>query len=414
MEKKNLFWMNYSINLANNLNGQSLKVGAVLVDSNNRLWCSTISSVDNKSNWCIDLIKQMDIQGHKGLYTLYLTISTLSSNKKFDLNILLKHIAIDKIYLGVPDPDLDFYSKDDPIISLSKIYRYPDYLQQEIIKQNKQIYDNSNQSIKLNLYYSEKRISKLVMDGLAKYKLDVTKSELNKNKNADNLKQLIAKKYNLEISSVSVLIDKILSEAFNEKYAKYDYADDARSANILWRSNFILVCNKLGCADIRAMQIINVGVGSGNEARQLFKGCEKLTFVDIAKGGLEKVKKDYPQSKILALNAEKLAGLQSDSYDMYISLRTFNSSFFNIKKSVREAYRVIKNSGNIIISVANGFLYTGKKSIIPGLIIPGTEFVDIYRGLDETKEIYREMQLLNMKQIEMLPTNTEIYIFAKK
>lgn len=103
MEKKNLFWMNYSINLANNLNGQSLKVGAVLVDSNNRLCCSTISSADNKSNWCIDLIKQMDIQGHKGLYTLYLTISTLSSNKKFDLNILLKHIAIDRIYLGVPD-----------------------------------------------------------------------------------------------------------------------------------------------------------------------------------------------------------------------------------------------------------------------------------------------------------------------
>lgn len=99
-------------------------------------------------------------------------------------------------------------------------------------------------------------------------------------------------------------------------------------------------------------------------------------------------------------------------YDLYVSLRTYNSSFFDIKEALLEAYRVLKYNGVIIISVANGFLYSEQNCIIPGLILPGTEFIDIYRGMDTTKQICTELIHAGFKNIQIFPTNTEIYLSA--
>jgi len=68
----------------------------------------------------------------------------------------------------------------------------------------------------------------------------------------------------------------------------------------------------------------------------------------------------------------------------------------------------------IIISIANGFLYQTEKTIIPGLLIPGTEFVDIYRGISLAKYIQNKMNNLGFMNIKIYPTNEEIYIVANK
>lgn len=98
---------------------------------------------------------------------------------------------------------------------------------------------------------------------------------------------------------------------------------------------------------------------------------------------------------------------------IYISLRTYNSSFFNVKQAISEAYRVLKNGGSIIISITNGFLCPENQYIIPGLIIPGTEFVDIYRGFDMIKKLSTELRNNCFEDIRFFPTNVELFLSAK-
>lgn len=78
------------------------------------------------------------------------------------------------------------------------------------------------------------------------------------------------------------------------------------------------------------------------------------------------------------------------------------------------AYLLIVNIAIIIVSIVNGFLSAEKKRIIPGLIIPGTEFIDIYRGMDTIKLIRKNFMEKGFKDIQIFPTNTEIYLSAIK
>ena len=131
-------------------------------------------------------------------------------------------------------------------------------------------------------------------------------------------------------------------------------------------------------------------------------------------------RKDNPSNEMITtLNLEgvkngnsliEVDNTANEYYDIYISLRTYNSSFFDITKAIIEAKRIMKHGAIIIISVANGFLSSEKKCIIPGLLIPGTEFVDIYRGMEMTRKIKREYLKAGFKNIQLIPTNTEIYI----
>ena len=64
---------------------------------------------------------------------MYLTINSINNNT-FELSKLLAKIQINKIYIGLPDPCLNQYIQNDPILQLNNIYRYPDTLQQKNIK----------------------------------------------------------------------------------------------------------------------------------------------------------------------------------------------------------------------------------------------------------------------------------------
>ena len=175
--------------------------------------------------------------------------------------------------------------------------------------------------------------------------------------------------------------------------------------------NFISICDKIFNGSINNLKVLNVGVGSGTEATILFSNCKDITFVDIAPSGLKKIKDKLPQSKIINSSAESLPFLE-DTYDLYVSLRTYNSSFFEVKKSLSEAYRVLKHNGSIIISIANGFLDSKKNNIISGLIIHGLEFIDIYKGIDMIRDLAREFSNNNFKNINIYTAKEEIYLTA--
>ena len=404
MESIKLELMKETINIA--IKNDNVFVG-VLIANNDKIICS--NKYQNNNDWAeyiLDNLKKLNINE---VEEFYLTINTYK-NGNFCLNKVIQ-IKIHQIYIGLPDPKLNRYLKNDPVLQFQNISRYPENLQKIIISQNYDSFFNSSQSIKNNIYYSEKRISELVKEQLLKYGLNISKLEINNNKTRDKLITLLIDKYNFSINDANYIVSTSLSNAFNKKYALYDYKNDVRSINDTWSDAFYEACKELSC-DLFNDNVIDVGVGSGNEASKLFKNCKYITFVDIAPDGLKRVKNIIPQSKIIVSSAENLKMINNNEYDIYISLRTFNSSFFNIEKTLKEAKRILKAKSKIMISIANGFL-SANSSIIPGLIIPGTEFVDIYKGLDIVKNLVNIMSRLGFENFKLLTTNEEIYLLRK-
>ncbi len=405
MEKIKLELMKETINIA--IKNDDIFVG-VIVANNGKILCS--NKYQNNNDWAECILGGLQKLNINEAEELYLTINTYKDGN-FSLNKIIQKIKIHQIYIGLPDPKLNRYLKNDPVLQFQNINRYPENLQKIIISKNYNSFSNSLQSIKNNIYYSEKRISEFVKEQLSKYGLNISKEEINNNKTTDKLITLLIDKYNYSIKDANYIVNTSLSNAFNKKYALYDYKNDVRSINNHWSDTFFKACKELS-GDLFNENIIDVGVGSGNEASKLFKNCKRITFVDIAPDGLKKIKKIIPQSKIIVSSAENLEMINNNEYDIYISLRTFNSSFFNIEKTLNEAKRILKSNSRIMISIANGFL-SSNSSIIPGLIIPGTDFVDIYKGLDSIKNLINIMSRLGFEKFKLLTTNEEIYLLAK-
>lgn len=292
------------------------------------------------------------------------------------------------------------------------VYRYPNELQLEILKQNEPFFADSKQGIKYSPYYSEHRISNLVIERLQLKGFDVSKEELNKNKQKNALASLLCHKYGIGIRnhlSLSVM-----------QYQRRLTVSMVHIAIRMRLDRLIRVGMKILCLFIR-----NIGkalvyfeyikcwlTGSGYGATVLFANCQRVTYVDIAHTGLEKIKELNPLSRVIVSSADDLSFIRDNSHDLYVSLRTYNSSFFNIKEAISEAHRVLRPNAVIVISVANGFLCPERHCVIPGLIISGTELVDIYRGMDTIKLIYSEFIQAGFDNIQLWPTNTEIYISA--
>ena len=412
MNANSIYWMNYSIEISERATQSNLRVGVVLVSEHNELMCSAFVGEEYNKSCCSVLLSKVRKLKISSAQSIYLTINTLSEDSSFDLLCLLNEIQINEIYIGLPDPKLLCYLDDDPVNTFNNVYRYPDELQRNILKLNNCFFADSEQSIKHSPYYSENRISNLVIEKLKSKGLVVSKNELNANKQRSALAYLICNRYGIEYSEAISAVHNAISEAFNSKYGAYNYSDDTRSLDLDWKERCMSFYRRSSAISMSANNILNVGVGSGQEAIALFSDCTHITFVDIAQGGLEKIKEQFPLSKIIVSSADDLSSVPDNSHELYVSLRTYNSSFFDIKEAISEAHRVLKPNAVIIISVANGFLFPEQHSIIPGLIIPGTEFVDIYRGMDTTKLIQTELVQAGFINIHTFPTNTEIYLSA--
>ena len=413
MTNNNYYWMEYAIEVANTIDSESIRAAAVLVDDNNELIDYSCTDNERCISWADDLIMRLNSKHVKEIDELYLTINTINSDQEFDLNILLNKIEIKKIFLGLPDPRLDDYLENDPILINKNVYRFTEKLQEEIFNQNYNLYRDSNQNIKYNEYYYSNRISHFLKEKLDLRGIKLETDEISQQKQVEKLSSYISNKFNMPKETAYELITNILSEAFDYKYSTYNYANDIRSVNKDWSKTFNDIYNKTNNKPLSEINIVNVGVGSGTEASELFLNCDNITFVDIAPNGLKNIKRLIPKSNTIQDRAENLTILKDNSYDLYVSLRTYNSSFFDVNKAIKEAYRVLKDNSVVIISISNGFLDSKEKRIIPGIIIPKLNFVDLYRGLDMIKSLSNILLDFNFTDIELTPTNGEIYISAR-
>lgn len=412
MSPNSTYWMNYAIRVAQRAPYPGRRVGVVLVSEHNELICYAFEGEAGGASWYRTLRSRIQELATPSSHSAYLTINTLSADCSFELGELLKEVHIDRVYVGLPDPALTSYLDDDPVTARGHVHRFPDDLQRQILEQNRESYAASEQNIACNPHYSTHRISEAVSAGLSSRGFGLSRSDVNANRGRTALASLICQRYGIEHKEAEHAVNDALSEAFDAKYGTYDYSYDARAANLRWTDDFMSIYGRSSRKSLSAVNILNVGVGSGCEAAALFSDCPQITFVDIAERGLAHISGRIPSSRTVVSSAEDLSALPDNSYDLYVSLRTYNSSFFDTSAAASEARRVLKPGAAIIVSVANGFLYPQRGCVVPGLIIPGTDFVDLYRGMDTVNLIGTELGSAGFKDIRIFPTSTEIYLSA--
>ena len=173
----------------------------------------------------------------------------------------------------------------------------------------------------------------------------------------------------------------LVEKVFNQVYDQYDLMNDLMSLGIhrIWKKNLLNMMNPS-----LNQKLIDVACGTGDIARIYLKSVNKnaeITCIDPNEGMVNLAKKKllkYKNLKWYISSAERLPAL-SNSFDFYtISFGLRNTK--NIKKSLKEAYRVLKPGGRFLclefskIQNSNlNYLYKKYSKLIPeiGKIVVG-------------------------------------------
>lgn len=145
----------------------------------------------------------------------------------------------------------------------------------------------------------------------------------------------------------------------------------------------------------------------------MFNDVKDLTLVDIGCNSLKKAQELIPHAKTIKSGAENLDQIATNSKEVYVSLRTYQSSYFDVDKSIREAYRILEPGGIIILSVANGFIGENYE-LIPGLVIPKTNIVDKNRPFEIVDKIRRRLNISGFESVGIRTGYAEIYIYGRR
>jgi ubiquinone/menaquinone biosynthesis C-methylase UbiE len=153
-------------------------------------------------------------------------------------------------------------------------------------------------------------------------------------------------------------------------------------------------------------------VGNGEIESAAFVDCPELTLVDIAPVSFAAAQARLPQARSLCTAAERLESLGDESFDLYVSFRTFQSTFFDFTAALREAHRVLRPGGAVNISIANGFVRDG--TVVRGLVVPGTAYVDGDRPYLLASQIRSRLSHLGFSAPAIRTGQDEVFTYARR
>ncbi len=326
--------------------------------------------------------------------------------------------GIKKVYIGMLDPNPAICGRGETRLRVHvEVERFPSNLIKEI-----EIINSDFMELHKDAYLSEKslyvrmQIHKIMREHLVRggvpvddelpVDVDITTDDIIRICESNCI---YAGRADIDVHK---LVLEARAEAFDKKYADRTYEDDGRGFGDYWRNSVRSILEEMGAPDFPKRRTMVVGIGNGLEGEKLYITCERLIAVDIGEKSLKKAAKALPNASIVRAPAEDLREIASSSQDIYISLRTYQSTYFDRNSALREAYRVVRQGGIVLISVANGFLEQG--SMIPGLLIPGTTVVDRNLGFWIANQIRNRMSLLNFEEIGMRTSLDEIYVYGRR
>lgn len=263
-----------------------------------------------------------------------------------------------------------------------------------------------------NSIYLQKRISTLILTYLNNNGVDWLELPSTISIKEDLIIELLHGGYKNAIQ----LADSAIRYAFDQKYyLYYEFEKDIREKNNSWITDYNDIVNFLNIdKKLNNMTLLDVGCNDGRQLKRVLTVYKELYLVDIGTRALDIASHIFPNSISLNVNAENLVGIKNESIDLYLSFRTYNSSFFDINKAIKEAHRVLKLSDAfIIISIPMGFV-NNDNSLILGLKPPHKNYLSTLYPYELAGHIINELNKYNFKDIHLKTSFYELFLYATR
>ncbi len=184
--------------------------------------------------------------------------------------------------------------------------------------------------------------------------------------------------------------------AYNLWAADYD----SQSDNMMLAWDEEIFSSLINNIDLQNKIIADIGCGTGRHWKKIFaRQPKKLIGFDVSEGMLNMLQQKFPLAETHHLKNDELKGLENESCDYIFSTLTI-AHVENAKKALNEWNRILKPSGEIIITdyhptaLAKGakrtFNYNGKTIVVKNYV----------HSIDKIKNIARQLHLEVIRFVE--------------
>lgn len=151
----------------------------------------------------------------------------------------------------------------------------------------------------------------------------------------------------------------------NVKYGEsVDKANDERHIGGIdvWNGEIRGLFEKYGVVP-RDQDLLVVGLGAGFEGVGIYDSFRSFVGTDISRTAIEKARGVFRTADSIQLTASPAEWLPqiARNKDVYVSLKTYQSSFFDIERASAECSNALKPGGLAIISIPRGYLVSNKR-----------------------------------------------------
>lgn len=200
--------------------------------------------------------------------------------------------------------------------------------------------------------------------------------------------------------------------AFDEKYAQTSPADDERSLDPPgWEGELLGILESLEMGNAADTSAINVGIGNGREWIDAYGSFRLLVGVDLALQALEAARVAHPEIQPLHADAANLSALADNTFDLYLSLRTYQSTLFDMEPSVREATRVLRPGGIFLASISNA--HRVSNGVVRGLLDPESTRVDLAKPFAVANRLKDLLISAGYEEVGTKDGMFEVYVHGK-
>jgi ubiquinone/menaquinone biosynthesis C-methylase UbiE len=269
-------------------------------------------------------------------------------------------------------------------------------------------------------------ISDIVKNEARCYGINIDGIHIGDRLSISDLERICTKTYYPEKLSDNTcnLLEQARAKAFTIKYA--EPKEDEKLVNISqiklegikeWTSYFYNLLKELRINSIKNMDVLDVGIGNGHAEYMLFDNLLSFKAVDISVEALAYAGKKLSNVKCFECSAENLYLIKTSTIDLYLSFRTFQSTLFDRRTAVHEAYRVLRKGGLAIISIPKLYLNQNGDTleVLQGLIPPNSYEPEIEYANKIARRIKEYMEILNFIEVGMDDRSPfEIYVYGKR